>query len=259
MANRVQPESPAPIETEPIRSSCGNWTLCEYPIVSSTNVVAAGLPAWNAVRADTQTNGRGRFQRTWISDDGGLWLSAVVPLDSEAITRRVLPLAAGLAICDVLQAQGISNFRMRWPNDVLVNDRKLAGLLIDEFSPGLAVVGIGMNVHNRPEAKDARLTNLTTRLADLMPQSPALPVLAALVLRQLASVLGALKSRGFAYFFVRVNRLWGQPRKLELDLDGTIQQGLFQGVDSEGRLVLADPSGQLAFYEAHRVRHLTEI
>jgi len=138
------------------------------------------------------------------------------------------------------------------------NDRKLAGLLIDEFSHGLAVVGIGMNVHNRPEAKDARLINLTTRLADLMPQPPALPVLAALVLRQLASVLEEFGARGIAAFFVRVNKLWGQTRKLELDLDGTIQQGLFHGVDSEGRLVLADPSGQLAFFEAHRVRHLTE-
>src|SRR5579863_281059 len=87
----------------PVVSACEDWTLHEYQVVTSTNLIAATLPAWTAVRADTQTAGRGRFQRTWISDRGGLWLSAVVPIDQIIVRRRALPLAVGLAICDGLR------------------------------------------------------------------------------------------------------------------------------------------------------------
>jgi BirA family biotin operon repressor/biotin-[acetyl-CoA-carboxylase] ligase len=227
-------------------------------VVTSTNFVAGKLPAWNAVRADTQTEGRGRFQRTWISDEGGLWLSAVVPLGADAMVRRALPLAAGLAICDTLKELGVAGFRLRWPNDVLVADRKLAGLLIDQFAPGLAVVGIGINVNNRPEAAEPELKDLTVRLADLLTTPPELPALTALLLRRLRAVLTDLQAQGAASVFVRVNKLWMSPRSVELDLDGTTRLGIFNGIDTQGRLVLADSSGQLSFYEAHQVRHLTE-
>jgi biotin-(acetyl-CoA carboxylase) ligase len=80
-----------------------------------------------------------------------LWLSAVVPLSHNDAARKVLPLAAGLAVCDGLHELGFRS-TPALANDVLVNDRKLAGLLIDQFVPGLAVVGIGLNVTNQPEA-----------------------------------------------------------------------------------------------------------
>ena len=243
--------------TTPVPSRCGDWALYEYPVVTSTNLVAVNLPAWSAVRADTQTNGRGRFQRNWVSDRDGLWLSAVVPISQDKIERRALPLAAGLAICDVLHELGISP-RLRWPNDVLVKDRKLAGLLIDQFVLHLAVVGIGLNVRNRPEALDPALAHQTARLSDLMPRPPELSVLTNLILRQLGQILTELKNDGPPAVLLRVNKLWGSPRSVELDLDGQLCRGLFTGVDPQGRLALSDAAGQLSFYDAHEVRHLTE-
>ena len=221
--------------------------------------MAASLPAWTAVRADRQTNGRGRFQRTWISDLGGLWLSAVVPVSKDPLMRRALPLATGLAICNALRELGVSELRLRWPNDVLVNNRKLAGLLIDQFVPGLAVVGIGLNVSNEPEKLDANLTNTTARLADLVAKPPKLRQLAALILRHLRIVLTDLERNGAAALFARVNELWAAPRRVELDLDSVARTGLFTGVDEAGRLVLSEGGGRLSFYDAHQVRHLTEI
>jgi BirA family biotin operon repressor/biotin-[acetyl-CoA-carboxylase] ligase len=94
-----------------------DWTVWEYDSVTSTNLVAAELPAWSAVRAETQTAGRGRFQRKWVSDRGGLWLSAVVPTPSP--NGRILPLLAGVAVCDVLYGLGVRHLRLRWPNDVM--------------------------------------------------------------------------------------------------------------------------------------------
>jgi biotin-(acetyl-CoA carboxylase) ligase len=196
---------------------------------------------------------------------------------------------------------------MRWPNDVLVNDRKLAGLLIDHFAPGLAVIGIGINVRNQPEALDPGLKNQTARLVDLLPNKanplagaqasrrrssvprapklaaetltlpggdqsrtlPArhrqnvqstleLPRLTTLVLRHVRLVLTEFQQQGSMSLLPRVNKLWAAPRRVELDLDGTFHAGLFTGVDDEGRLALSDEAGNVTFYEAHEVRHLTE-
>src|SRR5260370_22011770 len=99
----MAPSTQSQPEPSPILSSFEGWTLHEYPAVTSTNFIAANLPPWTAVRADIQTNGRGRFQRAWISDRGGLWLSAVVPIQPDAIKRRALPLAVGLAVFDSLR------------------------------------------------------------------------------------------------------------------------------------------------------------
>ena len=243
----------------PPSSRCGNWTLYEYAVVASTNLVAANLGAWTAVRADTQTNGRGRFQRTWVSDLGGLWLSAVVPLSHNPVARKVLPLAAGLAVCDGLHELGISGLRLRWPNDVLVNDRKLAGLLIDQFVPGLAVVGIGLNVTNQPEAHDPLLAHRTARLVDLITSPLELATLTRVLLSHLHNVMIDLSHRGAPALLSRINKLWGVPRRVELDLNGTPRSGTFTGVDPEGRLTLSEGTGGVTFYEAHQVRHLTEI
>lgn len=243
---------------QPACSACGEWTLYEYPSVTSTNLIAGTLPAWSAVRADTQTNGRGRFQRGWVSDEGGLWLSAVVPLAANAIFRRTLPLAAGVAICEALHELGTGGLRLRWPNDVLVADRKLAGLLVDQFTPGLAVVGIGLNVTNHPEMTDPRLKGLAIRLSDLLTSPLDLAFLTAVVLRRLRAGLTALETQGASPVLGRVNKLFGSHQSVELDLDGTLRRGVFNGVDAEGRLILADSAGDLNFYEPHQVRHLTE-
>ena len=159
-------------------------------------------------RADRQTAGRGRFQRGWVSDEGGLWLSAVVPTGPDAAEWRALPLAVGLAVCDGLESVGLTRFRVRWPNDVLVDDRKLAGLLLDQFAPGLAVAGIGINVFNHPETHDPSLKNQATRLADLIPAPPDLRELTRIILSHLRRVVMQMQTGGFASLLPRINQLW---------------------------------------------------
>lgn len=238
---------------------CDGWNLLELPVTASTNLVAATLPAWTAVRAERQSAGRGRFQRGWVSDDGGLWLSAVIPTGAEASRWRALPLAVGLAVCEALEEFGLKNFRLRWPNDVLVNDRKLAGLLIDQFVPGLAVAGIGINVFNHPEAHDPQLRDQTVRLADLVHPVPEIRSLTHSVLRRLRGIVRQVETEGFPALLPRVNQLWGRPRRVELDLDGRLRCGMFAGVGNAGELWLIDDAGHRSAYHAHQVRHLKEI
>lgn len=235
-----------------------NWWLWEHEIVGSTNLVAAELGPWNAVRADRQTAGRGRFQRNWISDAGGLWLSAVMPVEQGSAEARAFPLAVGLAVCEVLRNLGVKELRMRWPNDILVGERKLAGLLIDQFKPGMAVAGIGINVRNEPEARDASLKNQTTRLADLLANPPELPELTALILRGVREMAETPMAGELQKILPRVNELWGRARRVELELDGELREGLFTGVDESGRLLLRDESGAIAAFNPWQVRHLAE-
>jgi BirA family biotin operon repressor/biotin-[acetyl-CoA-carboxylase] ligase len=235
------------------------WTLHAYPAVTSTNLMAASLPPWSAVRADVQTAGRGRFQRTWISDQGGLWLSAVVPLSQEEAARRALSLVAGLGIGHALLELRVPGWRLRWPNDLMVGERKLAGLLIDHFAPGRTVIGVGLNVSNQPEALDPTLKNRTAHLSEFLAEPPALEDLAILLLRHLRTIVLDLDQQGAPTLLRRIDPLWGAPRVVELDLDGTFRRGLFTGVDAAGRLRLTDAAGNSSFYEAHQVRQLTEI
>lgn len=235
----------------------GNWKLHAYSVVDSTNLVAAALPPWVAVRAEAQTAGRGRFQRAWVSDSGGLWLSAVIP--APPATVLLLPLVAGLAVCEGLWDLGVKGLRLRWPNDVLVHNRKLAGLLLDQFVPGVAVVGIGVNVANAPEAGHPELKNLTTRLADLLSNPPSLEALTKILLDRLHSVVNELHSAGSASVLDRVNQLWGPARLVQLDLDGVLRRGRFAGVDSQGRLLLTLDSGDIEVFAPHQVRHLEEL
>jgi BirA family biotin operon repressor/biotin-[acetyl-CoA-carboxylase] ligase len=239
-------------QSKPRRSTVAGWALLEFEEVDSTNLVAGKLNAWHAVRADTQSAGRGRFQRSWVSDAGGLWLSAVVPTGSD---RRALPLVAGLAVIESLKQFGVSSARLRWPNDIMVNDRKLAGLLVDTFSPQCAVIGIGVNVTNQPEKHDSALKDVAIRLADLVPQTPSLPKLTESILTTLRVVVQSYSSRGFSAVRDRINQLWGPPRQVAIDLDGVQQTGLFTGVDDDGRLLL---QGQ-APLQPHQVKLLREL
>ena len=253
------------------------WRLREHAEVTSTNLIAADLPAWHAVRADTQTAGRGRFQRQWVSDVGGLWLSAVVPVETNSPAWRMLPLATGLAVCQTLRTTGVKELRLRWPNDVLVRDGKLAGLLIDQFKPGLAVVGIGINVRNQPQVCDASLRGHVARLADLVSPAPSVRNLAVHVLASLKIIWQQVLDYGPVIILERVNELWDLPRRVEIQLDsfrasagwkpalrdslegGPTTVGEFLGVDVRGRLQLRGADGAIDFFEPQDVRLLRDI
>jgi BirA family biotin operon repressor/biotin-[acetyl-CoA-carboxylase] ligase len=240
-------------------SEISGWTLHEFREVDSTNFVARALPAWNAARADTQTAGRGRFQRTWVSDAGGLWLSAVVPVAEKKESFQVLPLVAGLAVVEALKNAGVTSLRLRWPNDIMAGELKLAGLLLDTFDPRLAVIGLGINVTNHPASQDRSLRGTAARLADLLSEPPGLTELTVIVLEHLRRRVNQLAQGGFAPLRSLVNDLWGGTPRVNLELDKCFRQGVFRGVDDRGRLLLCDASGHTTVFATHEVKMLREI
>ena len=137
-----------------------------------------GAPDGTAIVADTMTHGRGSRGRTWHAPHGGLWLS-VLRRPANPIETGVLSLRVGLAVARILDhvAPPSHPVMLKWPNDLLLGDRKLGGILCEirwqGDRPNWVVIGIGLNVCNPlpPELKD-RATSLAkhvpgVRVADV--------------------------------------------------------------------------------------------
>jgi BirA family biotin operon repressor/biotin-[acetyl-CoA-carboxylase] ligase len=248
------------ITPSPRRRVEDGWELHEYRQLESTNDVGAQLPAWSAVRADRQTAGRGRYQRRWISDEGGLWLSAVIPLNSSVAGWTALPLAAALALVEALSSMGARGLRLRWPNDILCGQRKLAGILIDCPGSGTAVVGIGANLTNDPGRFDSDLAGTTIRLEDLLSGPiPTAAEAARVVLRHLRGVVEIMEREGFEALMPRVNAWWRSGTWMQIQTEAGVSMGEFLGIDRTGRLRLGLVDGVIGHWQAHEVIRAREI
>lgn len=259
---------PSPFVTDAVPAfgagTAYGWMLDVHETTDSTNRIAARLPAWHAVRADVQTAGRGRTGREWTSDRGGLWISAVLPCPGPRERWATLPLAVGHALLEALRELGVSGLRLRWPNDLLVGRRKLAGLLVERHSADTAVVGVGLNVFNHPEAAAPALRDATARLADLVDLAGRdLDDIAAVLLRALGRAQSRLLMHGgFPRIAAELNRGWAAdgPRRVELTIAGRAAPatGDFIGIDERGHLILRS-DGRLSSHDATQVALLREL
>src|SRR5688572_6840878 len=121
-----------------------------HRITDSTNLRAkelaeAGAPSGTVVTAAEQSAGRGRGDRVWTAPaDAALLYSAILrPLD---LTHLLLPLAVPVAVCEACESLAPVSCRIKWPNDVWLEERKLGGVLIEARPPHWAVIGVGVNV-----------------------------------------------------------------------------------------------------------------
>ncbi|HIA20802.1 MAG TPA: biotin--[acetyl-CoA-carboxylase] ligase, partial [Planctomycetaceae bacterium] len=150
------------------------------------------------VLAGQQTAGRGRGSNTWWSATGSLTFSLLIDPAILGIDQREWPqasLTTGLAIClaldELLDDQLLS---LKWPNDVLLNDRKISGVLVEVAprSPRGLVIGIGINVNNSCQSGPAELQSLATSMADASKQEFELDQVLIRVLQQLEKQLTRL-------------------------------------------------------------------
>src|SRR5256714_3422110 len=143
-------------------------------------LAAAGAPHGTIVTADEQSAGRGRQGRTWVAPAGSAVLMSLVVRDFGPET--LLPLAAPLAVCDACEAVAAVECRIKWPNDVWIGGRKVAGILVEgRPQEGWAVVGIGLNVSTTagefPEELRAVATSLAAAAGDRFDRDTVLDAL----------------------------------------------------------------------------------
>lgn len=242
-----------------------DWRVEHHARVDSTQTLARGRPAWSAVVAWEQTGGRGQAERTFQSDPGGLYVTAVLPYAGDPLASRGFALAVGWAACEMLRGLGVENIRLRWPNDLMVDARKVGGILVEQGGPDTLLVGIGCNVTNRPWQVDPTLAETAGRLADAVaaPGLPAHGRLADLVLHAIRSAHDLFSRERLAGLVPRLVRCWGEPREVEIEpARGVIApatRGRFRGIDEEGQILLETKTGGVVPVPAHHVTRLREI
>ncbi len=193
---------------------------------------AGGAPDGAVVLADAQSGGRGRAGRAWASPPGsGVWLTVVTrPVDVAAL--EVLALRVGLALAAALTPLADGVVGVKWPNDLLVGGRKLAGILVEarwrDARPEWAAVGVGVNVRPPPDFAGA---------AALAPAASRLDALAAVVgaVRQAAAARGALDAGELAALASR-DVVRGRPTVAPV-------AGIAVGVGAGGALLVRDATG----------------
>ncbi len=199
-------------------------------------LAAAGAPHGTLVTAAEQTAGRGRQGRTWSAPPGRALLCSLVLREPP----RLLPLAAGVAVAEAIGPDA----RLKWPNDVLLDGRKVAGILAEgRPQEGWAVLGIGINVAVRGEdLPDA----LRATAGGLAREPGEVATVLATLLDRLTARLVAGEGETLDAFRAR-DALAGR----EVAWAGGA--GTASGVDGEGRLVVVGPGGTRRALEAGEV------
>ncbi|MCV6603663.1 MAG: biotin--[acetyl-CoA-carboxylase] ligase, partial [Porticoccaceae bacterium] len=175
----------------------------------STNSVArsraeAGDASGYVVLAEQQTAGRGRRGRQWVSPYArNLYLSTVWGFDGGAAALEGLSLAVGVAVKRALAACGVSDSELKWPNDVLCNGDKVAGILLEMIGDPAGfcqvVVGIGVNV-DMPDSKGAAIDQRWTDMGRVIGGHVSRNRVAACLLDELLPLLASYQRLGFASY-----------------------------------------------------------
>jgi BirA family transcriptional regulator, biotin operon repressor / biotin---[acetyl-CoA-carboxylase] ligase len=189
-------------------------------------------PHGTLVTADEQTAGRGRQGREWMAAPGAALLMSLVLRDP----AEALPLAAAVAVCEALPVRAA----IKWPNDIWVERRKVAGILVEARpQEGWAVLGIGVNVGDAPPLEHVTSLQGAVGVEELLER--LLPAFDAWLTRPLADVLAAWRSR---------DALLGQPVRWQ---NGS---GKGAGIDESGALLVDTDSGRVALQagEVHLLR-----
>ena len=208
---------------------------------------AATLDAPLLLVAEHQTAGRGRAGRSWLSSpETSLTFSLAWHFAGGLPALAGLPLAVGVALAETLAALGVQ-VQLKWPNDVLKDGDKLAGILIEtQAAPQggtWAVIGIGLNLL-MPDEMEARLGRSAAGLPWLARMER--DELMAALLDGLAGALRQFAAQGFAPFCARWNlrHAWQGQTVVILDRGEVLQEGLAAGVDDTGRLLLDTVEGR---------------
>ena len=235
------------------RASAAGVRLTAHEVLISTNVEALALaqkgergPLW--VTAQRQTGGRGRRGRTWVSEPGNLHASLLLTDPAPAEQWPELAFVAALAIHDAVAELAPAlrpKLGIKWPNDLLHDGKKFAGILIEgegsEEDGGAVAVGIGINCVNHPAATDYPATDLAAAGAQIKAE--------ALFATLSAKMLGRLAQWNRGEHFATIRADWlaraaGVGGQICVRLANEEElSGRFEALDEGGRLVLGLADG----------------
>jgi BirA family biotin operon repressor/biotin-[acetyl-CoA-carboxylase] ligase len=236
----------APVDNTLIQCHPDAWTIPHYFLnTPSTQTLAkaggaAGLPEGHLWIAETQAKGRGRLDRAWESTYGGLWFSLLMRPGLPASKVPPITLLAGLSLSNTVQKICGINAQLKWPNDVVIGKRKIAGILT-EMSGQLdrtewVVIGVGLNVHNTlSQGLEARAATLYGLTGKVWPRAHLLKAF----LDSFRGAYDRYQKEGFEPFRRTYwSRYFAPDRKVQLKTAGGLVTGIAHGVDVSGAIMI---------------------
>jgi len=235
--------------------------------VDSTNSeLARRAPAeqhGHALLAERQAAGRGRGARRWHSPPGGnVYLSFGWRFSRAPADLAALPLAVAVALGEALAAAGLAGAGIKWPNDILVRGRKLAGILVESQAHGAGgtsiIAGIGINVRMAGGEADAAIDRPWTDLESELPPERR-PVdrnrLVSALLDRLIAAFERFERSGFESFRARYEaRDLLAGRAVLLEQESGEVRGVARGVDDAGRLRIESADGEIRAFHSGEAR-----
>ena len=232
-----------------------SFRLVCYEQLGSTNdeaarLAKAGDPGRLWVVADEQTDGRGRHGRHWSSPPGNLYASLLLVEPGPIHRTPELGFVAGVALARALRELfgGDTRLRIKWPNDILYEGAKLAGVLLESIRLAdgrfACIIGCGVNCCSHPEGLALPATDLAAIGMPLGGPAEVLARISAEFVPWLDSWLNSLD-------FEPIRAEWlslaaGIGTNIRISNPARIAEGLFRTIDSQGRLILATQTGDIA-------------
>ncbi len=225
--------------------------------IPSTNrylmeMIGQGMQSGHACLAECQTDGRGRRGRQWVSPFGrNIYLSLYWQFDGSPAMLSGLGLAIGVGIVRALKQLGASDATLKWPNDVLWQGRKLAGILLEmnaeSGGPYHVVMGIGLNI--KMPSTHKTIDQPWTDLSSIVQKKMSRNEVAATVLDQLLKTARQFQQNGLKPFMEE----WraadvhaGKP--VQIQQAGEIVSGIASGIDEDGAILINTAKGQRRFH-----------
>jgi BirA family biotin operon repressor/biotin-[acetyl-CoA-carboxylase] ligase len=204
-----------------------------------------GAPEGTTIIAGSQTAGRGRLGRTWLSPEGGIAVSIILYPDIALLPSLIM--LASLAV--MRSIAGVTGLKagIKWPNDVLINGRKVCGILTENRSkgdrPGSAIIGIGLNINLEPD-KFPEITGTATSLSRECGRPVSRPDLIRRLLREADGLYSAMKS-GESVFPEWRDNLLTLGQAVRASYGNEVYEGTAESVTEDGSLWLRQANGEL--------------
>jgi BirA family biotin operon repressor/biotin-[acetyl-CoA-carboxylase] ligase len=200
-----------------------------FDVVDSTNTVAVACPMYSVVCAEKQTAGRGRLGRKWISEKGNLFMSVVLPADEK---MTFYGLMASVAVAKTFRKYQPT---LKWPNDVLIDGKKICGILSEKHDDKL-ILGIGINVLKAPKSRE--ILYPVTALSEYTNETEKENVMNQ-ILNFLEEEIRSFEKAGVEHLrkeWLSFAPMVGQ--KIEVHTPTETIVGFFETISSSGELVL---------------------
>ncbi len=231
-----------------------------YKIVKSTNEIAKELlktqiytvggtflpryhsigvrkPLLQCILADEQTDGKGRFDRKWLSQKGGLYLSIIIEKTPLPSLRACYAVARTIEILTTLRPQ------IRWPNDVLIRNKKVAGVLTESLNNNY-ICGIGVNLNQKDFNAISEATSIQIETGETIDQDKFLKIL-----------LSHFEQTDFTIEKIRDYLLF-LGKGVVISINSKEKQGIFMDIADDGSLLLREDSGMIRKLQSSEVKFL---